>query len=57
MQYWKLMPLWYHLTFLAPLIPFCFLGAAYEEPLPDEVDDLTKRCSQPLAGVLSRFAL
>ena len=27
MQFWHLMPLWYHLSFLALLIPFCFLGA------------------------------
>jgi uncharacterized membrane protein YoaK (UPF0700 family) len=26
-QFWRLMPLWYHLSFLALLIPFCYLGA------------------------------
>lgn len=26
-QNWGLMPLWYHLSFLALLIPFCFIGA------------------------------
>jgi hypothetical protein len=26
-QYWQLMPLWYHLTFLGLLLPVCFLGA------------------------------
>ena len=26
-QSWGLMPLWYHLSFLALLIPFCYLGA------------------------------
>jgi hypothetical protein len=26
-QNWGLMPLWYHLTFLALLIPSCFIGA------------------------------
>ena len=26
-QFWRVMPLWYHLSFLALLIPFCFLGA------------------------------
>ena len=27
MQYWRLMPLWYHLSFLVLLIPLCFVGA------------------------------
>ena len=27
MQFWRMMPLWYHLTFLALLVPFCFVGA------------------------------
>jgi peptidoglycan/LPS O-acetylase OafA/YrhL len=26
-QYWHLMPLWYHLAFLASLVPMCFVGA------------------------------
>ncbi len=26
-QFWHLLPVWYHLTFLGWLIPFCFLGA------------------------------
>jgi hypothetical protein len=26
-QFWRQMPLWYHLSFLALLIPFCYLGA------------------------------
>jgi hypothetical protein len=26
-QYWHLMPLWYHLSFLALLAPICLLGA------------------------------
>ena len=26
-QVWHLMPLWYHLAFLALLVPFCFVGA------------------------------
>lgn len=26
-QSWRLMPLWYHLSFMALLIPFCYLGA------------------------------
>ncbi len=26
-QVWHLMPFWYHLTFLALLVPFCFVGA------------------------------
>jgi len=27
-QYWRLMPLWYHLSFLILLIPLCFVGAS-----------------------------
>ena len=27
-QYWRLMPLWYHLCFLILLIPLCFVGAS-----------------------------
>jgi len=27
-QFWRLMPLWYHLCFLALLIPFCLIGAS-----------------------------
>jgi hypothetical protein len=27
-QFWHLMPLWYHLCFLALLIPFCLIGAS-----------------------------
>ncbi|HKI85445.1 MAG TPA: hypothetical protein VKA53_01745 [Thermoanaerobaculia bacterium] len=26
-QYWHLMPLWYHLTFLVLLLPLCLVGA------------------------------
>jgi hypothetical protein len=29
MQYWKVMPLWYHLAFLAVLVPGCMLGARF----------------------------
>jgi hypothetical protein len=27
-QLWRLMPLWYHLCFLALLVPFCLIGAS-----------------------------
>jgi hypothetical protein len=27
LQYWQLMPVWYHVVFLAALIPLCFVGA------------------------------
>jgi ABC-type multidrug transport system permease subunit len=26
-QYWRLMPVWYHLSFLALLLPLCLIGA------------------------------
>jgi hypothetical protein len=31
-QYWHVMPLWYHLIFLALLIPMCFVGARLAAP-------------------------
>ncbi len=31
-QYWHLMPLWYHLSFLAMLVPGCFMGARLVSP-------------------------
>lgn len=30
-QYWNLMPLWYHLSFLACLIPSCLIGARFRQ--------------------------
>ena len=32
LQYWKLMPIWYHIVFLAALIPMCFVGARIKKP-------------------------
>lgn len=31
-QFWELMPLWYHLSFLALLLPVCIVGARYWNP-------------------------
>ena len=31
-QYWDLMPLWYHLSFLALLLPTCILGGKFRNP-------------------------
>jgi hypothetical protein len=32
LQYWQLMPVWYHLLFLAALIPLCFFGSRLRQP-------------------------
>ena len=31
-SYWELLPLWYHLTFLASLIPFAIIGSRLRKP-------------------------
>ena len=32
LQYWSLMPLWYHLIFLSLLLPACIAGARLRKP-------------------------
>ncbi len=30
LQYWEVMPLWYHVAFLASLIPACYIGGVLQ---------------------------
>jgi hypothetical protein len=41
-QLWDLMPLWYHVSFLALLLPVCKFGASLGRPRQPISDDVTQ---------------